>query len=282
MAEYALIDGYLETLRTSVRWRRDVDDIVAEMEDHLYSAVERFEAIGTDRRLAQRQTLDRFGDPGLVANALASTSEGGIAVPTTFTKTAGLAGMWSGVLMIGLPIAWTLGLISEERSGSWDRVESTMFAVGTAALLAAAALIVVLMVGLNKRHGGLGTAGIVGLGLAALGVVLAFIAWFIFGWGVLLGSGMLIYAIAMLRRDIAPRADTVAFGSGMLIGLIVFFVLTALEVGWRDSYGDYPLAFLVGVWSMSLVSAVGLIGLGRWLRSEEPADIEPAEPFATS
>ena len=63
MAEYALIDGYLDTMRTRVRWRRDVDDLVAEMEDHLYSTVERFEARGTDTQLAQRQTLDRFGDP---------------------------------------------------------------------------------------------------------------------------------------------------------------------------------------------------------------------------
>ncbi len=44
MAEYVLIDGYLDTMRTRVRWRRDVEDLVAEMEDHLYSTVERFEA----------------------------------------------------------------------------------------------------------------------------------------------------------------------------------------------------------------------------------------------
>ena len=38
MADYALIDGYLDSLRTAVRWRRDLDDLVAELEDHLYSA----------------------------------------------------------------------------------------------------------------------------------------------------------------------------------------------------------------------------------------------------
>ncbi len=66
MAEYALIDGYLDAFRTQVRWRRDVEDLVAEVGDHLYSTVERFEARGTDPRLAQRQTLDRFGDPDLM------------------------------------------------------------------------------------------------------------------------------------------------------------------------------------------------------------------------
>ncbi len=90
MAESVLIDGYLDTMRTRVRWRRDVDDLVAEVEDHLYSTVERFEARGTEAQLAQRHTLERFGDPDLMADAYASTPRGGIAVPTTFTKTAGL------------------------------------------------------------------------------------------------------------------------------------------------------------------------------------------------
>jgi hypothetical protein len=40
MARYGLIDGYLDTMRTEIRWRRDLDEIVSEMEDHLYSTVE--------------------------------------------------------------------------------------------------------------------------------------------------------------------------------------------------------------------------------------------------
>ncbi len=97
MAEYVLIDGYVDTLRTRVRWRRDVDDLVAEVEDHLYSTVERFEATGTDSQLAQRKTLERFGDPDLVADAFASTPRGGIAVPTKFTRFAGLAAIFASV-----------------------------------------------------------------------------------------------------------------------------------------------------------------------------------------
>ena len=100
MAEYVLIDGYVDTLRTRVRWRRDVDDLVAEVEDHLYSTVERFEATGTDSQLAQRKTLDRFGDPDLMADAFASTPRGGIAVPTKFTKTAGLFAIFASVLWL--------------------------------------------------------------------------------------------------------------------------------------------------------------------------------------
>ena len=97
MAEYALIDGYLETLRSSIRWRRDIEDVLAEMEDHLISAAEGLEARGTDRVDAQRDTLDRFGDPEVLAVAFASTPTGGTAVPTSFTKTTGTAAIASAI-----------------------------------------------------------------------------------------------------------------------------------------------------------------------------------------
>ena len=46
MADYLLIEGYVVAFRTSVRWRNDADDLVAEVTDHLYSVVERLEADG--------------------------------------------------------------------------------------------------------------------------------------------------------------------------------------------------------------------------------------------
>lgn len=51
MARYALIDGYLDTMRTQIRWRRDIDDLVSEMEDHLYSTVENLLAPGSSPKL---------------------------------------------------------------------------------------------------------------------------------------------------------------------------------------------------------------------------------------
>ena len=78
MANYALIDGYLESMRSSIRWRRDLDDVIAEIDDHLISATERIEARGANRLDAQRRTLDQFGDPKVLAVAFASTPTGGI------------------------------------------------------------------------------------------------------------------------------------------------------------------------------------------------------------
>lgn len=282
MAEYALIDGYLESLRASVHWRRDVDDLVAEVEDHLYSAVERFVARGTDLHLAQRRTLERFGDPDLLAAAFASTPRGGIAVPTKFTKTAGLLGMVSAALLLMLPISWSITDYTESRSGSWGTAELILVELALAAFLLGLVCLLVLMVGLSKRHGGLGLAGLVGMGLAGLGAAAALMPWFIVGWGVLLGVGMLVYALTMLRRGIAPRLATIAFGSGMLVGVGVFLVLDALEFGGRDSFGDNPAAGLTAIWVMCLVTSAGVFGMSRWLHSEQPADIEQPDHLVTS
>ena len=85
MARYTLIDGYLDMMRSEIRWRRDLDDLVSEMEDHLYSTVEHLLATGLEPSAAQQATLDRFGEPEVLAAVYASSNSGGIAVPTQST-----------------------------------------------------------------------------------------------------------------------------------------------------------------------------------------------------
>ena len=123
MAEYAMIDGYLDSLRTSVRWRRDLDDLVAELGDHLYSSAEQFEARGTESEVAQRRTLERFGDADELAIAFASTPKGGLSVPTESTKTAGTqalisAAFWD-VALGGLWLGPAANLICRFMWGGW-------------------------------------------------------------------------------------------------------------------------------------------------------------------
>ena len=89
MAGYALIDSHLEKVRAGLAHRADVAEVIAELEDHLYSAAERAEADGAEVRAAQEATLARFGDPGVVATAFATNARGGVAVPTSFTRSAG-------------------------------------------------------------------------------------------------------------------------------------------------------------------------------------------------
>jgi len=271
VAEYVLIDGYVDTLRTRVRWRRDVDDLVAEVEDHLYSTVERFEARGTDSQLAQRKTLDRFGDPDLMADAFASTPRGGIAVPTKFTKTAGLFAIVASALwVVSIAIFW----LDQASDGNGN----TGYFIWSINVVVAGALTLVATIGLRRRLGGLGGLGIAGVIVLGLGVVVSFITWATMLWMAVEGVGMLLIALAAWPIRLAPRPATIAYGSGMLLGAITWGVLTALKVGTPDSYGDYPVAWNTGFIIGIVIVAAGLLGIGLWLRGEEPADIDTDTP----
>lgn len=286
MAEYALIDGYLETLRSSIRWRRDLEDVLAEMEDHLISAAERLEARGTDRLDAQRDTLDRFGDPQVLAVAFASTPTGGTAVPTSFTRTAGRTAIASAFAWIAALGTMALSAAVPSSFGSDPTAfiadaETLAYLIGSSLVLLAGGLLVVTLAGVTRRHGGLGAIGTIGLGISVLGVAASLVTWAIVLWMPLMGIGLLMFAVAVLQRDIAPRIPTALLGVGMVTGSAAFFVLRWLEVGQPDRWGDYPLAFGVGISVGVISTALALLGIGRWLRGEDPVDL-PTEPLTTA
>ncbi len=283
MASYGLIDAYVASLRRRVRWRPDVDALVAEIEDHLYSTVERFEAGGIDTDLAQRAALERFGDPDLVARAYASAPNGGLAVPTRSTRTAGTFAILSAVLWLVVIGSWWLAGLLEPRYDLQSGASSISYAVGAAALLGAASFMVAAMLGLDRRHGGLGALGTSGLIVGGVGLVAALLAWVFTGWGTLTMVGTLLFAAAMWRRNLAPRLPIALMASGPVVGAVAWAVL-------RSSPGPIDLTGLWGVhWVENevgltlgvVILAVGLLGLGRWLRSEELALIEdPDKPVA--
>ncbi|MGI9617006.1 MAG: hypothetical protein ACR2QO_29085 [Acidimicrobiales bacterium] len=278
MASYELIDEYLVALRLRLLWRPDVDDVVAEAADHLLSAMERLTADGADGLSAQHQVLARFGDSTTVATAFATTSTGGLAVPTKFTKLAGVAAIVAALLWAGSASMWLL----DQRVDPSGGAEQVVTYLAAATLVGAASLTVMAIVGLNRRHGGLGALGGIGLALAAVGMVATLLFWFVMGWGVLFAAGMLLIALAMKARRLAPSAATAAFGSAWLVGVVTWSVLRYLEVGTRDQWGDYPIVSPIAISAAVLILAPGLIGLGRWLSSETPAELDSPEPLAAT
>jgi hypothetical protein len=271
MARYGLIDGYLDTMRTKIRWRRDLDDVVSEMEDHLYSTVESLLATGIESQSAQRTTLDRFGEPDVLKAVYASTPTGGIAVPTTFTTRTGLFALVAGALWLFGSVVYLLTMISDEGDAlGWQ----AYYAVFSAVVLAAGVLTVLSIIGVSKRSGGLGLIGMVGLVIVGLGVALSIVAWAMPLWMGVQGVGLVVFASAALMNGTAPKRPTMLTASGFIIGVAVFIVLNAAKVGATDSYGDQPLALGIGGGLGMVIVAAGLIGWGRWLRAEEPADID--------
>ena len=267
MARYALIDGYLDTMRTEIRWRRDLDDLVSEMEDHLYSTVESLLATGIEPRTAQRTTLDRFGEPKVLAVVYASNDSGGIAVPTKNTIRAGTLALFSA----GLWLIAAGSYLFTDVFDNWDNSDYYLF---SAAVLAAGVLGLLAMIGVSKRLGGLGIAGMVGLAITGIGVFVSLVAWALPLWMGIQGIGMLVFGIAVLNRGIAPKWSTLFVSSGFILGAITWIVGTAAELGEPDEYGDYQTAWTATVVVGAVILAAGLIGWGIWLRHEEPIDID--------
>jgi hypothetical protein len=266
VAQYTLIDGYLETMRTNIRWRRDLDDLVSEMEDHLYTTVEFMVSKGIETDAAQRTTLTRFGEPDVLAAVYASNDTGGLAVPTTFTKRAGTFALVSAGFWLAGALAHLFMTFSDEWQPAYMAFSAFILVGGVLGLLA--------MVGVSKRLGGLGKTGMIGLAIAAFGVFTSLVAWAIFLWMTVQAVGYFIFGYAVLRRDVVPKTSTLLVSSGFIIGSTAFVVANLLKIGFRDSYGDYPVAWAIGSVTGIVILVVGLIGWGIWRRSEEPVTMD--------
>jgi hypothetical protein len=276
MASYRLIDAYVESLRGRVRRRPDVDEVIAEVEDHLYSTVERFEAGGIDADLAQRAALERFGDPDLVARAYAAAPTGGLAMPTRSTRTAGTFAIVSALLWLVVIGSWWLAGLIEPKYELQSAASHIPYAFGAAGLLGAASLMVAAMVGLDRRHGGLGIPGTSGILVGGVGVVAALLAWVFTGWGTLTMIGALLFGVAMWRRDVAPRLPTLLFAGGPIVGALAWSILRIARgtIDLTGFWGEHWFENEVGLTVGGVILAIGLLGLGRWLRSEEPAGVD--------
>jgi hypothetical protein len=284
MAHYALIDRYLGTVRARAH-RRDVNEVLAELEDHLYTTVEVLIGDGMDPGLAERRTLERFGDLDVMADSFASQPRGGPVMPSRFTKTSGTLAIVGGVLWIVYVGLWWAAGVSppwgEVEWESFDVASGILYTIGAGCLLAAAFLTFVTVLALNRRHGGLGRTGQVGLVLCGLAVVGALAAWIFVGWGLLLMVGTILTAVPVLRRGIVPVLPTLAFGFGITAGAITAVVFRALEdkisLGWIGLWGDQWIPDLTGISVAAVILAFGLIGLGTWLRGEVPVDADIAQ-----
>jgi hypothetical protein len=270
MARYALIDGYLDTMRSRIGWRGDLDDVVAEMEDHLYSTTEGLCARGLDRLEAQRATLDRFGDPKVLQLAFASNQRGGIAMPTTFTVQAGRLASIAAACWLVATVLVALNTWFGENDWSTPMYFLIMGAVTLGGVIGLIALI-----GLGRRLGGLGPVGLIGIIILGIGVFAGFfVTWAVPFWMPLQGVGLFLIALSARRSTEVPQIGLLAVGSAFIVGTIAFTVARMLEVGWSDRYGDYPLAWFIGFAVGAMGLAAGLAILGSWLAGEEPADAD--------
>jgi hypothetical protein len=239
-----------------------------------------------DPRLAERVTLERFGDLDAMAESFASQSRGGGAVvPTRFTKRSGTLAVAGGVVWtIFVGLWWAAGV-----SPPWGRVEweafnsasGVLYTIGAGSLLTAMVLTFVAVLALNRRHGGLSRSGRIGLLLCGVAVIGAFAAWIVVGWGLLLMAGTILTAVPMLQRAIAPRLPTLALSTALAAGGLTAVLFRSIKgtlgLGWVGLWGRDWIPSLTGITVAAVILSFGLIGLGMWLRGEVPVDAEITE-----
>ena len=263
MAEPGLIDSYLNELRYSLGKLADVDDVLAEIADHLHESVDGLVRAGASRPDAESQALARFGSPPLVARVYAEEAKRGGAVSTTLTRRAGLAAVIAPPLMAGSLVVANLSHSQQPGSG-----------IGVAGGLTAAALFVFALVGLRYRHGGLGLLGRIAFWLA----IVAFPAAMPFGYAgfvvlaVEFGVVVLLYGVAMLRAGILPRPAVALFAFTWPAWAPIAYLITALDDD-ANRYLTVPIGLTLGA----------LMWLG-WAMWREPAlDARPTSgPLATA
>ncbi len=271
MADHLTIDDYLHAMRTHLRNRHDRVELLDEVEDHLRSTAERHVASGRSPVAAESETIGSFGDPLVIADALADAN-GAAAVPTHFTRSIGRVAMIGSLAWVALPVAFWSSHVLEQRGRDWEGTPQVLFMGGTASLAAGASITLLLMLALRQRHGGFRVAATVGVGVCGLAVAASMVAWAIPLWTAILAIGCGLVAAEVLRRGSAPTGWAVTLAAAWPAGLATLVLLRSMQFGEVDEWGDYPAAYLTGMTVGCALMTASLIGLGHWLGNEQPVD----------
>ena len=289
---HALVEDYLTALGRQMAWRPDSELVVAEVADHLHTATDRLVAAGEDPVAAQQRVLDAFGDPDVVAVAFATTPHGGVAVPTSFTRTAGALGVAAGLwwLLWGAALLGTSVAVMVDEFRYIELAGQVSWFGFLATLVVAAPLTYATVAGLLARGGaGARDPWLIGTGLlGALTVAFGLIGWaeialpVVLPWEGLWLPWLLLLAPAALASVVVWRlrqAQHPALGTDWLlvlawpVGMGAYVGLQTLRVGPLDaSTLTYLAAGGLGGSLAPLLLGIGLLARARWLARENPAE----------
>jgi hypothetical protein len=253
--EDRLVRAYLVELRHSLAGipTDDADEIAAEVEDHLHEATQRH---------GELEALARFGTPNLIAATFHKEAGKGAAVPTTFTKRAGLAAALSPVLLALGAVANQATIGRGAAHGGAVIVEAFTFP-----------LVLLGIIGFSRRHGGFGVLGQVALAAFLMAPVFSILMpWMGIAFtGTLWTFSFALLGIAMLRAKILPRLPVVLFGFSAAATIVLAVLVTALG-------GDAGF-----VWVVPLVlQSTGFAWLGWAMWREEALATPGSGPWASA
>lgn len=271
MAEYALIDSYLDLVTRRLEHRTDAADLRDELADHLFESTDRARARGLDPDTAQRSTLDRFGDPTLVAAMLAAVPTKGIDMIHALGRATGILSLVASALWVAVIFGGSFGLVNYlDRTWSTDEYFLQSIVQGLAVLVTGGA-----MIGLNLRVANRVDA-LTGVVIAA--AILAFffsfvLAWAFLAWGVYFAAAL---AVTIARSTREPGVN--GFVTALLLVIVPVLLLIGSFAGLQAlvSEASQPLNSIVerqlelamfsGSGAISVLLAAGFAALGLRLR----------------
>lgn len=266
MAGNGAIDEYLTELHRRVAvWHRRPGDVVAEAADHLGERADALAADGLDRQQATARALAEYGSPGEVADAHLRAARRP-AIPTADTRALGGCSIAAGIAWIALVVV--AAVLPTDNLPVWIGMAQVFYVAITTSFIA--------MVALWRRHGGLGPWSVAAAVPAVVAAPFVLFVWPIPAWTMLLGLASLLFGVPLVLRRVAPLASSIAITTGLAIsgaavlGAELFVVRTGEDFAFLESAA---ISTVMGIGFM--VYGFGLIGIGRWMRSEEPVAIPP-------
>lgn len=249
-----LVNAYLADVRRLLP-ERLAGRVIDEIEDHLRESVEHLVAQGRSQPDAERLATRAFGTPELLATEF---HEQGGAMPTTFTRWSGLAGIVGTILMPAVLAYYDAQLEPGEDSG----------AVTPVLLIVPFLLMVTGLAGLIARtHGAFGRVrGTVATVLIVTGTVLSpisrggLLAGTVVAVLIIVGFGLLFDVI--YREAVLPRPATALF-----VGAVI--VLSAMS---PTPIEKQSLPYYVGAAAL----LIGWLWLQYTLWSERPERVPAA------
>lgn len=267
------IDGYLSQLRERLAWRENVDDIVDEYADHLWTASERALDRGLSEAEAEQWALETVGPLETIAPGFEGGELGRRSIPTPATRLAGLTAQVVGAGWIVVGAGW---FGTYFRPGTWwGHFQAVLYPTIPVLLV----LTVAALAGVNLRI----SRPLLPLARAALAVAGgAVVAAAAQEDDIPLWCGLLAVATALTAWTTRGRTTlTCPAATWPLLGLWWVPTIPAHVV--LQVWSNLNTVVIEAGWSVGFVAlGLALVLVGRTLWSERAADQAARTPLAAA
>ena len=270
--DYLLIKDYIFVFDEAVHTRSDAADLSDELHDHLIEATDQLRASGLDLETAQRTSLQRLGEPDLIARMISAVPAKGSLMYAFFTRgtdffTLAAAVLWA-ASAVAIPVTQP-GVLPIWNPNTY----SIAIVLITAAIAASSLALLAVHVRLTGR---LDTLAVTVSVILALAVGSSFfVGWFFASWLILLTTATTMTLSRAwdtpVGAGVVGRILLIAWPLIALATLAGYLGMTSLGLTALSSSVDLYGAIALPI--LCLTYSAGMLALRPRLRTATPAEI---------